>query len=284
MALKEALMVKTKIGSDTLTLEAGVGEAFLIKGIYIDNAADVEFAKLSIDRVTVGYFSMWDDKQNQFGFALEKTAFPNLLSYLFDKGIFKGYPVKEGQTLTLDITGSNSNNSRVVYEVYEAGDITDEMQNAVGAKEYLHFNYGTNSAEIAIDGSGNIDKCLNPSEFPDFPFGDVVPAKTQIEILGLLIGTHRQGVYFGDKCRYLKFSRGREVLFDEDRTGFYCAHGMNNYPFHAEYYERTANLFPAPLVFGPGDELILNLSVGGVALAADGGLVCLIQKIISLEG
>lgn len=284
MALKEALMVKTKMGSDTLTLEAGVGEAFLIKEVNIDNLANVEFAKLSIDRVTVGYLSVYDDKQNQFGFAREKTAFKNLSGYLFDKDIFKGYPVKEGEIFTLDITGATNNNSRVMYEVHEPGDISDEMQNAVGGKEYLHFNYGTNSAEIAINSNGNIDKCLNPSEFPDFPFGAVVPAKTEIEIVGLLVGTHRKGVYFGDKCRYLKLSKGRAVLFDEDRTGFYCAHGMSNYPFHAENYERIVNLFPEPLVFGPGDELLLNLSVGGVALAADGGLICLIQKVRSLEG
>ena len=284
MALKEPLMVKTAMGSDELTLEANIGEGLLIKEVNIDNAADVEFAKLSIDRTTIAHLSMWDDKQNQFGFAREKTAFPNLLSYLYEKGIFKGYPVKEGQTFKLDITGSNSNNSRVTYEVHDAGDIKSEMQNAVGGKEYLHFNYGTNSEEIAIDGNGNFDKCLNPAEFPDFPFGAVVPSNTQIDILGVLIGTHRKGVSFGEKCRYLKFSKGRKVLFDEDRTGFYCAHGMNNYPFHAENYERIVNLFPAPLVFGPGDELIINLSVGSVALAADGGLICLIQKVISLEG
>lgn len=284
MALKEPLMVKTAMGSDELTLEANIGEGLLIKEVNIDNAADVEFAKLSIDRTTIAHLSMWDDKQNQFGFAREKTAFPNLLSYLYEKGIFKGYPVKEGQTFKLDITGSKSNNSRVTYEVHDAGDIKSEMQNAVGGKEYLHFNYGTNSEEIAIDGNGNFDKCLNPAEFPDFPFGAVVPSNTQIDILGVLIGTHRKGVYFGDKCRYLKFSKGRKVLFDEDRTGFYCAHGMSNYPFHAENYERIVNLFPAPLVFGPGDELIINLSVGGVALTADGGLICLIQKVISLEG
>lgn len=284
MALKEPLMVKTAMGSDELTLEANIGEGLLIKEVNIDNAADVEFAKLSIDRTTIAHLSMWDDKQNQFGFARDKTAFPNLLSYLYEKGIFKGYPVKEGQTFKLDLTGATTKNSRVTYEVHEAGDITDEMQNAVGGKEYLHFNYGTNSEEIAIDGNGNFDKCLNPAEFPDFPFGAVVPSNTQIDILGVLIGTHRKGVYFGDKCRYLKFSKGRKVLFDEDRTGFYCAHGMSNYPFHAENYERIVNLFPAPLVFGPGDELIINLSVGGVELAADGGLICLIQKVISLEG
>jgi hypothetical protein len=114
MALKEALMVKTKMGSDTLTLEAGVGEAFLIKEVNIDNLANVEFAKLSIDRVTVGYLSVYDDKQNQFGFAREKTAFKNLSGYLFDKDIFKGYPVKEGEIFTLDITGATNNNSRVI--------------------------------------------------------------------------------------------------------------------------------------------------------------------------
>ena len=284
MALKEALMVKTAMGSDELTLEANIGEGLLITEVNIDNAADVEFAKLSIDRTTIAHLSIWDDKQNQFGFAREKTAFPNLLSYLYENDLFKGYPVKEGQTFKIDLTGATTKNSRVTYEVHEAGDITDERQNAVGGKEYLHFNYGTNTAQIEIDSNGNFDKCLNPAEFPDFPFGAVVPAKTQIEILGLLVGTHRKGVYFGDKCRYLKLSKGREVLFDEDRTGFYCAHGMNNYPFHAENYERIVNLFPVPLVFGPGDELIVNLSVGGVELAADGGLICLIQKVISLEG
>ena len=284
MALKEALMVKTAMASDTLTLEAAVGEAFLIKGINIDNVAVIEFAKLSINRVTVGYLSVFDNKQNQFWFASEAAAPPNLLAFLGEKEIFKGYPVLEGQTFTLDITGGTNKNSRVIYEVYEPGDIGSDMQNAVGSKEYLHFNYGTNSAEIAIDSNGNFDKSLNPSEFPDFPFGAVVPAKTKIEIIGMLIGTHRKGVYFGDKCRYLKLSKGREVLFDSDRTGFYIAHGMNNYPFHAENYERAATLFPTPLVFGPGDELIVNLSVGGVALAADAGLICLIEKVTALEG
>lgn len=277
-------MVKTAMASDTLTLEAAVGEAFLIKEINIDNVGVIEFARLSINRATVGYLSVYDNKQNQFWFASEAAAPPNLLTFLAEKEIFKGYPVLEGETFTLDITGGTNKNSRITYEVYEPGDITRAMQNAVGSKEYLHFNYGTNSAEIAIDSDGNIDKSLNPSEFPDFPFGSVVPAKTQIEIVGMLIGTHRKGVYFGDKCRYLKISKGREVLFDTDRTGFYVTHGMNNYPFHAENYERPARLFPEPLIFGPGDELIVNLSVGGVALAADKGLICLVEKVTALGG
>ena len=283
MPIKNPFMVKTAMDSETLTLQADPGEAFLIKDVQVDNVGVIEFAKLSIDRVTLAYLSVFDNKQNQFPFARDSNTMKSLLGHLGDLGIFKGFPVKEGQEFKIDITGGTSINSRIAYEIWEPADITDEMENAANGKAYLHFNYGTNSAEIALDSNGNIDKCLTPAEFPDFPFGAVVPAKTQIEILGVMIGTHRQATYFGDKCRYLKFSKGREVLFDEDRTGFYSAHGMNDYPFHASYYEHPVNLFPEPLVFAPGDELTLNLSVGGVALAADGGLFCLIERITSLE-
>jgi len=283
MAIKQNLMVKTGMSKDTLAIKAGSGDAFLVTGINIDNLANVEFAKLSIDRVTLAYLSAWDNKQNQFYFSREGAAFPNLLDHLSEKGIFTGYPVKEGQEFTLDVTGATNNNTRIIYEIHDAADIKDEMENATGAKSYLFFNYGTNKSEITADSNGDFNKCLTPAEFPDFPFGEVVPAKHQIEILGMLVGTHRKGVYFGDKLRYLKFMKGREVLFDEDRTGFYVAHGMNNFPFHAEFYERRCQLFPEPLVFGPGDELILNMSIGGVALATDGGLLCLIERITKLE-
>ncbi|MBA7496180.1 hypothetical protein ES702_06778 [subsurface metagenome] len=283
MAIKEKFMVKTGMSVDTLSIKADPGEAFLVKEIGIDNLGNVEFAKLSIDRMTLAYLSAYDNKQNQFYFPRESAAFPNLMAHLLALGVFAGFPVKEGQEFTVDITGANTRNARIIYEVHDGEDITDEMQGATGSKEYVFFNYGTNKAEIGANANGDFDKCLTPAEFPDFPFGAIVPAKTQIEIMGLLIGTHRKGVYFGDKLRYLKFSKGREVMFDEDRTGFYCAHGMNYFPFHAEFYERTCVLFPEPLVFGPGDELILNMSVGGVALAADGGLICLIQKVTKLE-
>ena len=283
MAIKEAFMMKTGMAKDTLSVKADPGESLLIKEVMIDNLGAIEFAKLSIDRITLAYLSGYDGKQNQFYFSTDNIAMPNLMATLYEKGIFTGFPVKEGQEFTIDITGAGNNNSRIVYETHDGPDMTDEMQGATGAKEYLFFNYGTNGAEIAANGNGPFDDCLTPAEFPDFPFGGIVPAKTQIEIVGLLIGTHRKGVYFGDKLRYLKFSRGREVLFDEDRTGFYSAHGMGYFPFHSGGYERTVRLFPEPLVFGPGDELVLNMSVGGVALAAEGGLLCLIEKVKKLD-
>jgi len=283
MALKQPYMVKTGLASDTLKLKADTGESFLVKAIEVDNLANVEFAKILIDRVTVAYLSVYDMYQNQFYFARDRSRFPNLMEYLFGLGLFAGFPVAEGQELTVDVTGATNKNSRIIYEIHDAGDILPTMPNGTESLEYTYWNYGTNSVEIAINSSGLIDKSLTPKEFPDFPFGEIVPAKTQIEILALLVGTHRIGVYVGDKYRYLKFMKGREVLFDEDRLGLYVAHGMGDFPFHSENYELIVNPFPAPVSFLPGDELNLSLSVGGVALALDTGLFCLYEKVTRVE-
>lgn len=283
MAIREPLMIKTAMASDTLTLKADPGEAFLIEEVNLDNVGTIEFAKLTIDRVALGYLSVYDNKQNQCYFTRDGAAFPNLMRTLFDKGLFAGYPVAEGQEFLLDITGGANKNSRITYKILDAGDINPEMVNGTNAKEFLFFNYGTNTAEIADGSYGGIDSCLVPTEFPDFPFGAVVPAKTEIHILALLVGTHRKGVYFGDAARYLRFTMGRKVLFDEDKTGFYVTHGMNNYPFHGENYERPVNLFPTPLIFHEGDEVNLELSAGGAAIPALGSLICLITKVIKLS-
>jgi hypothetical protein len=276
-------MCKTGILSDTLKLKADAGEAFVVEGIHIDNLGAIEFAKILVDRVTLMYLSAYDNKQNQFYWAGDAAAFPNLLETLFKAGVFEGIPIAEGQELTIDVTGAANNNTRMFYRQVDPGDIKPEMQNHIEGKSYLFFNYGTNSANIALGTYGIVDKSLVPKEFPDFPFGATVPPRHQIEILGFLVGTHRQGVYFGDNIRYLKFTKDRKVFFDEDRNGIYVTHGMNTFPFHSEFYERPCRLLPEPLLFGPGDELTVEVKAGAAQLNADLFLLCLIERVTRLE-
>jgi len=283
MAVKEALMVKTGMATDVLNLKADSGEAFIVEEINVDNLGNVEFAKVMIDRVTAMYLSAYDDKQNQFYFARDKAAFPNLMRFLYEKGLFTGIPVAEGQELSVDITGAANKNSRIIYRQVEPGDVTPELQNHIEGKEYLFFNYGTNAAAIPIGTYGLVNKSLTPKEFPDFPFGATVPPKHEVDLLAVMIGTHRKGAYFGDNIRYLKMTRDRKVYFDEDRAGLYVTHGMGNYPFHAEFYERIVNLFPEPLTFGAGDELTVELKAGAAELAADGSLICFVQRVRRVE-
>jgi len=283
MAVKQRYMVKHGWNVSQLKLKADPGEAFLVEEIKVATTDPTEFTKVTIDRVTVAYLSTYNIYTNQFWFSKDMATPVQLMRELWNRGIFKGYPIAEGQEMIIDITGAGSPYVRAVYQVLEPGDIKADQENGSLAKEYLHFNYGTNSAQINDGASGKIDKCLTPVEFPDFPFGALVPPKMEIDILGILIGTYRKAAQFNQLLRWLKLVRGREVLFDEDRVGMYVAGGMLDYPFHAYGIGRWVELLPEPITFGPGDELTLEVSVGGGNLLADASLFCLIQKIRRLE-
>jgi len=283
MAVKQRYMIKHGWNVSQLKLKADPGEAFLVEEIKVATTDPTEFTKVTIDRVTVAYLSTFNIYTNQFWFSKDMATPVQLMRELWNRGVFKGYPIAEGQEMIVDITGSASPYVRMVYQVLEPGDIKADQENGSLAKEYLHFNYGTNSAQINDGASGKIDKCLTPVEFPDFPFGALVPPKTEIDILGILIGTYRKAVQFNQLLRWMKLVRGREVLFDEDRVGMYVSGGMLDYPFHAYGIGRWVELLPEPITFGPGDELTLEVSVGGGNLLADASLFCLIEKIRRLE-
>jgi len=283
MAVKQRFMQKTGWNVSTLSLKADPGEAFLVEEIKVATTDPTEFTKVLINRVTVAYLSTFNIYTSQFWFSEDMAQVPNLMRRLWKDGVFKGYPIAEGEEMIVDITGSGSPYVRLNYQVLEPGDIKADQENGSLAKEYIHFNYGTNSAQINDGAEGKIDKCLTPVEFPDFPFGALVPPKTEIDILGICIGTYRKAVQFNQLLRWLKLVRGREVLFDEDRRGMYVAGGMLDYPFHAYGIGRWYNPLPEPLSFKAGDELTLMVSVAGGNLLADASLICLIEKIRKVE-
>jgi hypothetical protein len=134
---------------------------------------------------------------------------------------------------------------------------------------------------------------LSPREFPDFPCGKVVPAKTTIEILGVV----GQPVSNGDAgtghttTQYLKLIKERETLFDRDRNGIPFM-AVNNTTTTAVYKTDVSLIgdgvsvptglsdpsFGVPLLFEPalhfesGEELLVYLNCsyaasGSIAVA-----------------
>jgi len=147
-----------------------------------------------------------------------------VLGYLARLGLFKGFPIAEGQKMVIMEDGSSTQQADVYveYEKYEPGDITPEMPNGSEAKEYMFLNYGRPSSALAVDTTTEINTMISPAEFPKFPFEEGVPAKTDIEIQAILaspVSVAGNGSNYGIRTKYLKLQRGREVLFDEDRNG-----------------------------------------------------------------
>lgn len=280
MALLNSYMEKIALSSDTLELEAGSNESLLVKMVQIDNLANVEFAKLTIDRMSVGYFDCYDMYSNGLWLCKDKMLLPNLFGFLGEKGLFNGYPIASGQKFKIDITGATNNNSRVIYERYDPGDILATAPNGTEGDEYLFINYGQNKSTITDATYGAIDESLNPAEYPNFPFGDIVPANMEIDILAVWVAWRRNGTYVGNRYTYLRMMKGRTVMFDDEKDGLYVAHGMGNFPPPSEGYDRQPVLFPEHYTFTPGEELTVELKANyGAGIATDTIYVAFLERV-----
>jgi len=201
-----------------------------------------------------------------------------ILRYLWNKGIFKGYPLAEGQTLELSGLGSGALTGVILYDKYDAGDITSDMQNGTTSKEYVFINYGNTGSDIGSSGEYLLDNQLSPSEFPAFPYADDVPAKTEIDLIGIL-GCDWSAL--DDATNYLrtthlKLMKGREVLLDEDRNGLPFYGMINpNYPnklygegfsvigAFSDIHAREPFMFTEPYTFKSGEGLDIYVKTGG---------------------
>ncbi len=150
------------------------------------------------------------------------TGMETIIKYLGKKGIFKGYPVAEGEVFTVDLITGATAVKVVEYDIYDAGDITSEMENGSKSNSYLYINYGGTGAVLQATAETVLGETNNPTEYPNFPFGGVVPSGQKMELIGILASDVAPAANVTGTATYtdfLKFMRGREVLFDEDHNG-----------------------------------------------------------------
>lgn len=227
-----------------------------------------------------------------------------LLQFLAKKGLWKGLPVAEGETLK--ITGVARSNAKqvLVYEIHEAGDMTSVMENGSKSPSYMFLNYGNCTSSINKTGDSLYNLSISPAEFPSFPFNAVVPAKHQIEILGICaspIAPKENDDTNYIYTQFMKLIKDREVLFDEDRQGIIfenrqldltgrvdsIAQGMSLIGNKSEYDLQDPFMFDPPLVFMPGDELgiyVTTVSNGtGQDITISNHEICLIERVTRLE-
>lgn len=285
---------KTVYGNTDLELEAKTGQGLIIKNIKIHDPTD-DYITVSIDKTTVGYFRVGGGLGNHLAFHVGsfQAAYPmtkigkinqtTILSYLVTLGLFKGYPVASGETFL--ITGAKKSTSfqLIEYEIWDAEDITPEMENGSKSISYLYINYGQTGASINVATDVVLDTTNNPAEFPDFPYGKIVPANRAIELHGVLASDvqYRLGSTSFIYSQYLKFLKGKTFLFDDDKNGllYYAMPALGSYATihpalgqsvggnYTEIDLRYPFMFDPPLVFPQGQELTVSwrMAVGATA-------------------
>lgn len=287
MTLKQSFMVKENFNGATASLEltAKVGESLVIKQLRVGALHALGFTEALIDRLSVGFFYTGDINANHLEQCSEADAWPNVFERMIQLGVFDGYPIAEGETFEIrpSVVGATVVGA-IIYEVYDAEDIKSDMPCGSKGKNFFFLNYGTNAAQIAANSYGPLDKSRNPSEYPSFPFGDVVPAGHEIDVVGVLL--RDWGGYVDDTAngmRYLKMTKDRKVLFNDDRRGIYSTQGMSYFTWGPCRQTNTdIKLFPAPITFTAGDELNVELSAGAAAITAEDVMIAFILNVRKL--
>lgn len=271
MAIKNKLMVKADLGTADFTLKADEGESFLIKDVlFADSGA--EFSELLVDRMSILALTTKSAALNQNWFHFADIDRKGILKLLEEAGLWKGIPIASGQTLTVKTNYDGDKRCMVFYEIHEEADIKAEMENGTKSKEYLFINYGSNAIAIADAGYGDFDIPILPSEYLNFPFGDVVPSGHEVDLIAVMTNRKNRAGTVNLGLPWTKLIRGREVLFDPDRGGIYTGSGQSLWGWGGRQYasQQPIRLLPEPITFKAGEELTIqqyNDSGGELAIS-----------------
>lgn len=228
------------------------------------------------------------------------AAYETILAYLRRKGVFNGYPVGEGETFTITGVKAAGCFQQVLYSEFDAGDMLPSMPNGSESDEYLLFNYGRVAAAITTSVDTIFSVVQTPAEFPDFPYGKDVPAKTEIDLIGILASdiVDDRGGTDDMSSSYLKLIRQRETLFDDDKNGLFMrgiigntdaaaviGKGISMLGNYSDKDLRPPIMFDPFITFMAGEELGIYLTtVAGAGRAASTLAVadteiCLIERV-----
>lgn len=249
--LKQANMVKRITASSGGTLEAQTGESLRIKRIECIPSANDTYLTLSVDRVTVAFYRVKGKSGNHLSTLLSAYLKRNLMEFLAGLGVNVTIPIEEGQILNVS-RYAEAGNVMLIYDRFSAGDIKATDPNGSQSNVYTFMQYAKVGTAPTASGDALIDTALSPAEFIDFPCNRTVPAKHQVELLGIVGSPFNDAAAgpIGFATTFLKMIRNREVLFDPDRNGI---------PFDAQDAAATALSYSSNFsLIGPCTEILVN--------------------------
>lgn len=293
MAVPFPIQFKTVLDDNDFELQADAGESFRVYGIRIERSTG-DYVTVRIDNTTVGYFRVAaiatpPNFASHLHFPMIDSDRVNILERAIAGRLFRPYPIACGQKLT--ITGAKQSGAvvQVIYTKHAAGEVRSTDSNGSNSNEYDFIQYGEVGGDLA-EGDNELVTCINPGEFPQFPFAEVVPAKHTIKIHGILASDVCRGASSlsnSTATLYLKLIHERAVLADEDSngillkgdflaSGYTIGNGQSNIGFDDNADQRPGLMFPTPLVFSAGDDFdifVVSSANGGAGVIEDGHFI-----------
>ena len=296
--LREPNKVKTVVGNTQFTLSAPANKSYRIRDIHV-NTPSTQYATLTVDRTVVGYFRVGGGTLgNHLPYPIADEENTTLYSWLIKRGLMAPIPIASGETFSITGVHQATSTVTVVYDEYDAGDVRNTEPNGSQASRYQFINYGRYSTTLA-EGDNKYVTQQTASQYPAFPFGDVVPPKTKISCKGIVGSDVNRYSASNNKYRtnYLRLVRNRKTLFDDDLHGlpffgsttyvsnaYSVGNGIGVIGNYDDTDRREPLLFDQPLDFNEGEALELYVTTskttGTANIPAASAEVGLIMDVI----
>jgi hypothetical protein len=216
--LREKSRVKTVIGATDLSLTMEANQSARVVRIYVDTPVSA-WASVTVDKLLVAYIHVSGTQGNHAPFPVRTPPVQGLYNRLIQDGIFRPIPLAKGQTLKITGVATALAKCSVVYDVFDPEDVKETEPNGTKSGEYDFLSYGSFSGTLAT-GDNQFTTQQSSAQYPAFPWGKAVPAKTQMTLRGIAFNDYGERDGTGAQITtFLKIVRNREVLFDEDRNG-----------------------------------------------------------------
>lgn len=195
MALRQAGLVFRAEAAATLVITPRAGESFRVKRIFASNPSGaLQHVTVINDTARVGFFrivglggSHLINPRSQEVSGNVRGC--NMIDWMLKYNAFQGYPVVQGESLTLSLDNGTADLFAIA-DSYDAADVKSSELNGSKSSDILYVNYGTNLAAVAATGYNKLNSSRNPAEMPQFPFGNpgagLVPSgrKASIPVIG----------------------------------------------------------------------------------------------------
>lgn len=200
MALRQAGLIFRAEVAASLVLTPRAGESFRVRRIFASNPSTaLQHVLIINDTARVGFFRivglggshLLNPRSQEVA---NNVRGANLLDWMTKYNGFAGYPVVQGEALTIALDTGTADIFAIA-DSYDAADVKSTEQNGSKSPDVLYLNYGTNLAAITVAAYAKINASRNPAEMVAFPWGapgaGLVPAGKKVHIY--LIGGQAMG-------------------------------------------------------------------------------------------
>lgn len=204
MALRQAGLIFRAEASANLVITPRAGESFRVRRIFASNpSAALQHVTIINDTARVGFFRivglggshLLNPRSQDVSNNIRGS---NLLDWMLKYSAFNGYPVVQGEALTIQCDTGTADLFAVA-DSYDVGDVKPTEQNGSKSGDVLYVNYGTNLAALTTAAYTKLNSSRNPAEMVQFPFGapgaGLVPSGKKVHMS--LIGGQAVGRFVG---------------------------------------------------------------------------------------